>query len=205
MPALPKEGSTAPRGFDFTHHMRRLCAALIADLPELSHIALDRVAIGFRQARRRGTAGIHATLTPLRFPGGSRTTVRRGRRWVIEQLHDDTGREMLYLLSFYLPRFLETPFEERLITVLHELWHISPACDGDLRRFAGRCYAHSHSREAYDEEMALLAQRWLATRPLPAEFAFLQLELAELRRRHGPICGLRFPSPKLREIRTSSV
>ncbi len=207
MPALPKDGArtTARReattsGFDFTSHMRGLCRTLVADLPEFSHIDVERVAIGFRQTRRRGTAGVQATLTPLRFIGGSRTTKRRGRHWRIDPLVDESGREMLYLLSFYLPRFLETPFEERLITVLHELWHISPAFDGDLRRFAGRCYAHSHSKDGYDREMAQFAKRWLAGNPAPHTHAFLRLELSEIRRLHGPIRGLKFRTPKLRVV-----
>ena len=85
-------------------------------------------------------------LTPLRFEGGRLTSVRRTGRWTIERLYDEAGREMLYLLSFYLPRFLEHPLREKLATVVHELWHIGPGFDGDLRRHPGRCYAHSHSQ-----------------------------------------------------------
>lgn len=186
-------------GLDFTTHMRRLCAALVERLPELSHIDLARVAIGFRQSRRRGAAGVQATLTPLRFAGGNLTKTVRGRRWGIERIADERGREMLYLLNFFLPRFFESPFEERLVTVLHELWHIGPAFDGDLRRFGGRCYAHSRSRESYDRQMNRLARRWLDSQPPHEAYAFLRLDLAELQSR-GPIWGLRYPVPKLRPV-----
>ena len=43
---------------------------------------------------------------------------------------------------------------ERLLTLVHELYHISPRCDGDLRRFKGRNHAHGHSRKAYDAMLA---------------------------------------------------
>jgi predicted metallopeptidase len=142
---------------------------------------------------------VQATLTPLRFEGGSLTKTVRGRRFGIERIVDERGREMLYLLNFLLPRFLESPFEERLVTVLHELWHIGPAFDGDLRRFDGRCYAHSHSQAAYDEEMTKLARRWLADHPPVEDYAFLRLDLAELQVR-GPIWGMRYPVPKLRPV-----
>ena len=46
--------------------------------------------------------------------------------------------------------------------MLHELWHISPDFDGDIRRHAGRYHAHTHSQAEYDDEMGLLADRWLA-------------------------------------------
>ena len=42
-------------------------------------------------------------------------------------------------MSFYLPRFCDQSLDEKLSTVMHELWHISPAFDGDIRRLPGRC------------------------------------------------------------------
>ena len=41
---------------------------------------------------------------------------------------------------------METPFEEKLTTVFHELYHISPMFDGDIRRLEGRYHVHSHSQ-----------------------------------------------------------
>lgn len=104
---------------------------------------------------------------------------------------------MLYLLSFYLPRFLELPWREKLATVIHELWHVGPEFDGDLRRHAGRCYAHTHSQRKYDEHVAGLVDRWLSLGPPDELHAFLQHDFRELDRRHGPIYGLMLPSPKL--------
>ena len=128
-----------PEGLDFTLHMRRLCAEIAGRLPDFAHLDPQRIATRICQTRKRVSHGIHATLTPLRFAGGGRTVERRGRTWTIEPLFDDSGRELLYLLSFYLPRFCNQPFEDKLATVFHELWHISPEFDGDLRRLPGRC------------------------------------------------------------------
>jgi hypothetical protein len=184
-------------GFDFTTHMRRLCAELIARLPELGHIDLDRVAVSFRQARKPVRHGLQATLTPLRFEGGSMQTLRAGRTWTLQRLYDPDGREMLYILNFYLPRFLEHPLREKLVTVLHELWHISPQFDGDLRRHPGRCYAHSHSQQEYDAAMGQLADRWLASQPDEDLYSFLGYTFCDLIRRHGHLYGLRIPTPKM--------
>src|SRR4029453_13473942 len=101
---------------------------------EARPIHLERVATGIRGARHRQPHGLYATLTPLRFADGATIDVRRGRRWRIEPIVDATGREYLYLLSFYLPRFLDLPLEGKLATIVHELWHIGPRFDGDLRR-----------------------------------------------------------------------
>ena len=104
---------------------------------------------------------------------------------------------MLYLLSFYLPRFLERPFEEKLATVVHELWHIGPAFDGDLRRHPGRCYAHTHSQKQYDALVQKLAERWLALDP-PAEIhAFLHSNFRQLEARYGRVFGQKIRTPRL--------
>ncbi len=185
-------------GFDFTAHMRRVCVDMTARLPELAHVDMDRVALRFCQVRSAVRHGLHASLTPLRFENGELTTQRRGRRWIIERVVDAAGREMLYLLSFYLPRFLENALRDKLDTVLHELWHISPQFDGDLRRHPGRCYAHSHSQRQYDAVIDQLTSKWLSLGPSPDLYDFLACNFTQLHQRHGGVFGQRIPTPKLR-------
>jgi predicted metallopeptidase len=184
-------------GFDFTVHVRRLCIGIVERLDEFSHIDMSRVAIRTCQVRQTGRFGMQASLTPLRFAGGAMETTRRRRRWTIERMFDPSGREMLYLLSFYLPRFLDYPFEEKLATVCHELWHIGPAFDGDLRRHAGRCYAHGHSTREYHEGMRQLAAAWLALNPPVELYEFLRCDFRQLRERFGTVYGARIATPKL--------
>ncbi len=184
-------------GLDFTLHVRRLCEDAVRRLPELEHIDPDRIAFGFRQARKPAGHGVYASLTPLRFAGGRAHILRRGRKWGIEKLHDENGREMLYLLNFYLPRFLNLSFRDKLITFFHELWHIGPKFDGDLRRFEGRCYAHGGSQKHYDAQASALAERWLLLRPPKASYAFLRHNFRGLVEQHGQVYGRRFPAPKL--------
>jgi len=184
-------------GFDFTRHMRRICRDLAVRLPDLRHVDVDRIAISFSQARSSALHGLLASLTPMRFEGGHPFEVRAGKRWVVEPLYDDAGREMLYILNFYLPRFLNHPFEEKLTTVLHELWHISPKFDGDLRRHEGACYVHGRSKTAYDATMAAMARRWLDLSPPSETYAFLNHTFGELHQRHGAVVGMKVPRRKL--------
>jgi predicted metallopeptidase len=184
-------------GFDFTAHMRALCADLAARLPELAHVDTSRVAIRFCQARRQTRHGLYASLTPMRFEQGALVSRRRGRTWSVERLYDDRGREMLYLLSFYLPRFLDRPFDDKLATVVHELWHINPEFNGDLRRHPGRCYAHGHCQKQYDALVGRLAEKWRSLDPPAAVYSFLRIDFRELTRRHGPIVGQVIRTPKL--------
>ncbi len=185
------------QGFDFTGAMRRLCQDLTSRLEELRHIDISRVAIAFSQTRRPVRHGLQATLTPLRFLGGGLYMRRGRRRYTVQRLFDRDGCEMLYILRFYLPRFLDQPFEEKLNTVVHELWHIGPTFDGDLRRFPGRCFAHSSSEQQYDAFCRALADKWLRESPPVEAYGFLHVPFTELAARHGTIRGYRIPAPKL--------
>jgi len=187
----------APNGFDFTAHMRRLCDDMVRRLPELGHIDFSRVAVSFSQTRKGGDLGTYASLTPMRFAGGCTHTVRRGRKWGVQRLLDPAGREMLYILNFYLPRFLDRGFHEKLTTVVHELWHIGPRFDGDLRRFGGRCYAHSGSQKKFDAHAQRLAKRWLSLEPPEPIYGFLQHQFQDLVLRCGRVHGMKIPTPKL--------
>jgi hypothetical protein len=189
--------------FDFTWAMRRLCEDITARLPEFGHVRMDQVAVTFAQARRRVAYGLQAKLTPLRFEGGQLVTRRRGRLWTIQRWYDGDV-EMLYILTFYLPRFLEQSFREKLITVMHELYHISPGFDGDIRRLPGHYHVHSHSQKEYDQHMDLLVDRFLATNPPEELFRFLRGGFRDLTARHGSIVGIRVPIPKLLPLSKSA-
>jgi hypothetical protein len=186
-----------PPGFDFTLYMRRLCDDMVARLDQLRHVDMSRVAVSFSQTRRTGAQGMFASLTPLRFADGRMHTIRRKRRWGIQRLYDPDGREMLYILNFYLPRFLDLPLREKLTTTLHELWHVGPKFDGDVRRLGGRCFAHGSSQKQYDAHIEALLDRWLALGPAESLYGFLRLTFHELTARHGRVFGRRVPVPKL--------
>jgi len=184
-------------GFDFTTHVRRLCDDMVARLDQLRHVDMSRVALSYSQTRRAGKQGMFAALTPLRFAGGQMHTFRRKRRWGIQRLFDPDGREMLYILTFYLPRFLDLPLREKLTTVLHELWHVGPKFDGDVRRLGGRCFAHGSSQKQYDVHIEALLDRWLSFNPPPPLYDFLRPTFRELLAQHGRVYGRKVPTPKL--------
>ncbi|MCH5376295.1 MAG: hypothetical protein JJ992_20180, partial [Planctomycetes bacterium] len=98
---------------------------------------------------------------------------------------------------FCLPRFLDLTFGDKLTTIFHELWHIGPHFDGDLRRHSGRCYAHTPSQRAYDQEMRILARQWLESSPPAQLYDFLHLDFATLYRTQGRIGGVKLRRPKL--------
>ena len=182
--------------FDFSLAMYRLCQDITERLDDLGHIRMPHIAVTFAQTRTRATHGLQAKLTPMRFENGALTTWRQGRSWTVQRLYHGNV-EILYILTFYLPRFLDLPFQEKMITVLHELFHVSPEFNGDIRRLEGRYHVHSHSQKEYDQEMDRLAQHYLRQRPPPELYSFLRNDFRTLHVQHAGVMGMRVPIPKL--------
>jgi hypothetical protein len=195
---MPPSLETGPVGmpFDFCLHARRLCADVVTRCPELAHIDTTRVLFAVTQARSGTRRGLQARTTPLRFRAGAKFRRRGGVVYRVQRYRVG-GREMLYLMTFCLPRFLDQGYDEKFITLFHELYHISPGCEGDLRRLHGRCALHSTSKRAYDAHMAGLARAYLATRPATALYDWLRLDFAQLAHRHGRVEGAFVPRPRM--------
>lgn len=184
------------RLFDFCGHVRRLCQDITARCRLLAHVQVPRVLFSVVQARNGRRHGLQARVTPLRFHNGQLLRHRRGVTYQVQRYFLG-NHEFLYLVTFCLPRFLDQSFEDKLVTVFHELYHISPTFNGDLRRHEGRYALHSHSQKCYDGEMARLAKEYLAGHPDPALHAFLQLNFTQLERRHNGVAGIVVPRPKV--------
>lgn len=186
----------SPTPFDFTTHIRRLCDDIALQCPEFAHIDTRSMLFTFTPARNRNGHGLQARVTPMRFRGGDRVRYIGGVRYVAQR-YTVAGREMLYLVTFCLPRFLDQSFTEKLVTVFHELYHIGPMFDGDLRRHEGRYTVHTRSKKDYDGLMAEWAKRYVTDHPEPEVFEFLHMTTKELQRKRGGITGVVVPRPKM--------
>jgi predicted metallopeptidase len=160
---------------------------------------MTRVAVAFSQARQSRLDGVQATIRPLRFPDGSRTQSGPRGTWAMPRVVV-RGVEALYVVEFRLPRFLCLPFEERMATVVHEMYHVSPSFDGALRRFDGGRPFHAGSRERYHALMLSIARAYLARTQRPELHAFLRQSFKELLDAHGGVVGMRFRSLRPRRI-----
>jgi len=188
--------------FDFTRCMSELCEDITNRHEAFMHIDMSRIAVTFAQTRSSVLHGMQAKLTPMRFENGSLTERRQNQTWGVQRLYLGK-REMLYILTFYLPRFLEQSFQEKFVTILHELYHISAKFDGDIRRFSGRCHVHTHSQDEYDGQMEVYAREYLSMRPPEHLYRFLRSDFSELKKLHGGVVGLQVPIPKLIPIQDS--
>jgi hypothetical protein len=196
---------TGPEGrpFDFCSAVRQLSESVVANTDELRHIDVSRILFSVTQSRSRRPHGLQARVTPLRFRGGELSRRHRGHYYQVQRFRVD-GRDMLYLMTFCLPRFLDQDFDQKFITLFHELFHISPDFDGDLRRHKGRYRIHTHSQKEYDERMADMARQYLRRGYNPDLHAFFRLNFSQLKDRHGDVVGIKVPRPKLLPLRIAA-
>ena len=185
--------------FDFSDAMERLICHIRASCPEFAHVELDRMIIACMQARSPGAHGVFASVQPMKFEGGSETMLRRGRTYAMpEVIHK--GKQILYIVYFALPRFMDMKFEAKLATVFHELYHISPRFNGDIRRFRGKYYAHGKSKKAYNELVGAMAKQYLAMPGAIEHTEFLRSDFKRLSKQHGGVGGTKVRSVRPRLV-----
>jgi predicted metallopeptidase len=138
--------------------VKRLIRDVAARLPELAHVEASRVLVVAGEARGASRASIR--------PGQLGPARRGGKRRFIRV----RGREVRYVITLRPLWFLASTAEERVATLLHELYHVSSRFDGSLH------LARRHTRlprPRYDRQIRGLLARYLAAAPpeLLAPFA----------------------------------
>lgn len=186
---------------NLTGELEKLIGEIASQVRELNHVEPSRVLVCVASTRGGGVHGTYAKIHALRFPGGERTSeLRRGSKRVTCTMPTIThrGMEMLYVVYFLVPRFLNLSPREKLITVFHELYHISPLFDGDIRRFPGKNHAHGSSRKKYDAVVAELVDEWLRSRDGAGLPDFIREDMVSIRARYRVIVGRRLAAPRIK-------
>jgi hypothetical protein len=207
-------------GINYTAHVTRLMHDIVAKVPALSFIDLNRVLVFARPGRSSADgpyASCHSLGLPASDPGyfywrdNKTGAVTRRTEWFITKSPDVfVGDEKLnYLISFSLPRFTDqslsrsrkrefypasTPhWVAKLDTVVHELYHVDPE-QNCLRRFkrADGEYSDLLHSATFFEDVASMVQQYLASGPDVRLLEFLRYDFNELRARYGGVAGTTF-------------
>ena len=188
---------------NLTLELERLIVDIVRQVEEFSHIDPARVMVCVASTRGGGIHGTYAKIHPLRFENGERTThLRRGRKTFLCEMTAVSrgGVEMLYVIYVLVPRFLDLSLREKLVTLFHELYHVAPALNGDIRRFLGKNYAHGSSRKKFNALMDTFVERYLMTAENRERVQFLDGDMEAIRARHGVIVGRKMAAPKIRIV-----
>jgi hypothetical protein len=208
------------RGLNYTGEITRLMQDIVARVPELSFIDLNRVLVFARPGRSSADgayASCHSLGLPTSDPGyfywrdkNSGAVTRRTEWFVTKSPEVFVGdQRMNYLISFALPRFTDqnlsrsrkrdlypqgTPdWVAKLDTVVHELYHVDPDQDC-LRRFkrADGEWSDALHSATFFEDVAGMVQRYLSTNPDQRLLEFLKYDFDGLRARYGAVAGTAF-------------
>jgi hypothetical protein len=179
--------------------MRRLIRDIARHCCDFRHIDSKRILVAISRSRNNKRYGLQAKLVPLKFQGGRRIIHTSGDWYCKMPPLWHEGQEILYVIYFCLPRFQNLDFDEKLTIVFHELYHINPTFNGDIRRFPGKYYQHSHSEKEYDKIVQSLSADYFRSPQSKKLAGFLRYSHEELCREHGDIVGLnlRLPEPIL--------
>jgi hypothetical protein len=191
--------------FHFNESMEELVTLIVRSVPEFQNIDTSRLLVSASFNRSRRSSGLIAYVLPLKYREGSpvETRIRGKKEYHYAMLpYQYEGREILYILYFLLPRFQNLSLRDKLETVIHELYHINPSFNGDLRRLKGRSSIHGNSLEEYDEKIRAITDRFLAMSPPLENFSFLGESYRDLEHRMGGVIAqhVREPRPTLLKV-----
>lgn len=149
---------------NLTLAVKRLVRDVAQRLPELSHVRASRVLVVAGEARRNS----RATIRPAHY--GSTRRRAAGAGGAVKPLVRIKGRKILYVITLRPLWFVASTPEQRIGTILHELYHASTRFDGTLHR--GRRHGRLPLRK-YNRRVRALLRRYLAVAPpeLLAPFA----------------------------------
>lgn len=193
--------------FDFSYHMKRLIRDVSRYCRDFKHIDSKKILVAISRSRNNKKHGLQAKLVPLKFQGGRRVIHASGDWYCKMPPLKYEGEEILYVVYFCLPRFQNLSFDEKMTIIFHELYHINPVFNGDIRRFPGKYYQHSHSEKEYDRVVQALSRTYFRSSRSNTFTGFLRYNHEELRERYGEVTGLnlRLPEPILfKRVRTQT-
>jgi hypothetical protein len=147
----------ATRRPNFNQAVRALIRDIALHMPEFSHIKASRILVVAGEARRAS----RGTVKPLVAP-----TADDRRKPVVKV----KGRRMLYCITLRPLFFRSSTAQDRIGTLLHELFHISPRFDGTL----DEARRHEQTGREFGMKLRPLVRRYLRQCPpeLWAAFAY---------------------------------
>lgn len=192
---MPKQSPQPDDEINLSLALTAVIHDIVQSSQSLHHIDVERtlVCIGSNKSGRRG--GLYGKLIPLRFENGSPVLRYRGRVYTIPEISHN-GKTCLYIIYFYMPRFFNLAWDEKLRVIFHELYHISPRFDGDIRRMGAVKKAHGHSKKHFDTLYDSDLQAFIKNIHTMPHYPFLNMDAPGLYRCYRRVTAVRMKHPR---------
>jgi predicted metallopeptidase len=124
---------------------------MVKSTEEFKSFDLNKILICCASNRKDFRGATYGKLLPLRFKDGSEIIKHNGKFYTIPKVKMN-DIEILYVIYLYIPKFFNLSAKDKVNVMFHELYHINPGFNGDIRRMGEFKSAHGHSRKAFEEK-----------------------------------------------------
>jgi len=124
---------------------------MVESTDEFKLFDLNKILVCCASNRKDFSGATYGKLLPLRFKDGTEIIRHNGRFYTIPKLKIN-NTEILYIIYFYIPKFFNLSAKDKVNVMFHELYHINPEFNGDIRRMGNFKAAHGHSRKSFEEK-----------------------------------------------------
>ncbi len=152
---------------------------MVKSTDEFKSFDMNKILICCASNRSDGRGAIYGKLSPLRFQDGSEIIKHNGRFYTIPKLKVN-NIEILYVIYFYIPKFFNLSAKDKVNVMFHELYHINPEFNGDIRRMGKFKSAHGHSRKSFEEKYIEYADAFFETIKEAPYYNFLQMKTEDI-------------------------
>ncbi len=183
------------QSINLTDTLTLLIHEIVKETEEFKSFDVNKILICCSENRTTGKGGIYGKLLPMRFENGVEIVRHKDLYYTIPKVKVN-NIEMLYILYFYIPKFFDLSPEKKIHIIFHELYHINPDFNGDIRRMGKVKTMHGHSKKEYDKACIDEAEKFYCKIKETSFHAFLELNSIELKERFAALNYKKMKKPK---------
>lgn len=180
---------------NITDNLTQIVKLISSESQLFMHIDTDRILVCTGSNRQNSGGGTFGKLVPLKFKDGSDILKHRGRFYTMPKILNN-GNEILYIIYFYIPKFFDLPSKDKLNVIFHELYHISPEFNGDIRRMGKVKAAHGASKKVFDLKFREETERFYEYLSGMELISFLEMNTKTMQETYKKIYARRMKLPR---------
>ena len=181
--------------FNITDAFTLIIKEMITSTEEFKLFDINKILLCCGTNKSTSKGGIYGKLVPLKFENGNDIIKHKGHYYTIPKLRIN-NIEIIYIIYLYIPKFMDLPAKKKIDVMFHELYHINPAFNGDIRRMGKFKKAHGHSRKSFDEKYQDYAKAFYEQIKETPFLDFLELNTDALIKKFNKISYRRMKVPK---------
>ena len=180
---------------DITGILTRLIEEIINNTQIFGHFDINKIIVCTASNKKNSRGGTYGKLVPLKFENGADILKYKGKNYAMPKIIKNNIQQ-LYIIYFYIPKFFDLPHIEKLRVIFHELYHISPDFNGDIRRFGKKKISHGSSRDKFNSNFENELIEYYENNMGNRFSHFLKMDMDYIHKNFNNIYSIRMKLPK---------